>query len=209
MRDLDRALADIVAIRAQIERGAALCGPGSATLAATGVIALAVTLGQATWFAGSPIDAMPFFVSWIVAAVLALTLVTVETVRRSRPLRLGLADAAVIDALEAVLPAVGAGACLGLVVMRFAPAELWMLPGLWQILTGLGLFAAVGSLPRAVRYAAAWYLVAGLASLAWASGPQTLSPWVMGLPFALGQGLLALIMHHAMEGEMEGDDAVR
>lgn len=79
-------------------------------------------------------------------------------------------------------------------------------PGLWQVLTGLCLFAAARILPKAVLLAAAWYLIAGLAGLALASATHALSPWLMGLPFALGQGLLALIMHRESQSN-GGSDA--
>jgi hypothetical protein len=95
------------------------------------------------------------------------------------------------------LPAAGAGACLALVVARFAPDEVWMLPGLWQVLVGLGLFASSRILPRAVQGVGAWYLLAGLAVLAVSAETRALSPWTMGLPFLLGQAWLAGIIHHA------------
>ena len=49
MSDLDRALADIVAIRAQLARGDAFCGFGPSAIAATGVLALGTTLAQHVW----------------------------------------------------------------------------------------------------------------------------------------------------------------
>ena len=44
MRDLDKALADIFAIRSQIAAGTAFRGYGAATVAATGGLALATAL---------------------------------------------------------------------------------------------------------------------------------------------------------------------
>ena len=46
MRDLDKALADILAIRTQIAAGTAFRGYGPAAMAITGALALAVTLLQ-------------------------------------------------------------------------------------------------------------------------------------------------------------------
>ena len=208
MRDLDKALADIVAIRTQIARDTAFRGLGSATLAATGVLALAMAAGQALLLADPTHRPLVFFALWIGTAVLAFALIAVETLRRSRRLHSGLADAMVTSAIEAFLPSGGAGACLALVIARFAPDQIWMLPGLWQVLTGLGLFAAARILPRPVQLAGAWYLLAGLGVLALASESQALSPWLMGLPFAIGQGGLALIMHREMRNE-GGEDVAR
>lgn len=201
MHDLDKALADIVAIRSQIARETAFRGLGSATLAATGLLALVTACGQALWLADPSGRPLLFFGLWIATALAAIGLIGVETMRRSRRLHSGLADAMVWNAIEGFLPAAGAGACLALVLARFAPDQIWMLPGLWQVLVGLGLFASARILPRAVQGAGAWYLFAGLVGLAIASESHALSPWLMGLPFAVGQGWLALIMHGTGGGD--------
>lgn len=194
VQDLDKALADIVAIRTQIARDTAFRGLGSATLAATGVIALATAAGQALWLGDLATRPGLFFGLWIAAALVASALVGFETLRRTRQLHSGLADAMVLSAIEVFLPSAGAGACLGLVIARFAPDSLWLLPGLWQVLVGLGLFASARILPRAVQGVGAWYLLAGLMVIAIAAETRTLSPWTMGLPFVIGQMTLALIV---------------
>jgi hypothetical protein len=81
-----------------------------------------------------------------------------------------------------------------------------MLPGLWQVFLGLGIFASVRSLPRAVGLAGAWYVAAGVFVLALSSQTQALSPWAMGLPFVVGQLMLAAILHHAF-GAVDDEDA--
>lgn len=197
MRDLDKALADIVAIRSQIARDTAFRGLGSATLAATGLLALSTAFLQ-HFLLGDPTgQPLVYFGSWIATASIAMALVAIEAVRRSRRVHARLADAMVTSAIESFLPASGAGACLALVIARFAPEQIWMLPGLWQVLTGLGLFAASRMLPKPVPLVGAWYLLAGLVVIALASQTHALSPWLMALPFAAGQGMLALIMHRA------------
>jgi hypothetical protein len=90
------------------------------------------------------------------------------------------------------------------VLLRFAPEALWILPGLWQVLVSLGLFAAMRSLPRTVVWAAAWYFAAGIGVLMLSSQTHALSPWAMGIPFAVGQLLLAAILHFAY-GESDGE----
>ena len=49
MRDLDKALADITAIRSQMARGTEFRGYGPMTLAATGVLAIIAALLQSLW----------------------------------------------------------------------------------------------------------------------------------------------------------------
>ncbi|SFM29131.1 hypothetical protein [Methylobacterium pseudosasicola] len=195
MQDLDKALADIVAIRSQIARDTAFRGLGAATVAGTGGLALACAVGQALWLGDPAARPVLFFGLWIAAALVAFALIGVEAVRRSRRLHSGLADAMVWNAIEVFLPAAGTGACLALVIARFAPAEIWMLPGLWQVLVGLGLFASARILPRAVQGVGAWYLLSGLAVLAISAESHALSPWAMGLPFLVGQSWLAGIIH--------------
>jgi hypothetical protein len=49
MRDLDKALADITAIRSQMARGAEFRGYGPMTVAATGALAIVAAVVQALW----------------------------------------------------------------------------------------------------------------------------------------------------------------
>ena len=62
------------------------------------------------------------------------------------------------------------------------------------------------SLPRTVALAGAWYVAAGVVVLALSSQTQTLSPWTMGLPFVIGQLLLAAILHFAF-GDIDDEVA--
>jgi hypothetical protein len=193
--DLDQALADIVAIRSQVAAGAAFQGYGPSALALTGALALVTAGLQALLLDDPTARPLAFFGGWIAAALVCVGVIGAEMRARSRRHHSGLADAMILNAVEAFLPAGAAGALLLLVLARLAPDSLWLLPGLWQVLVGLGLFASLRALPRAVALAAGWYVVAGLGAVAAAAEGHSLSPWTMGLPFAIGQGLLALILH--------------
>ncbi|MBV8317340.1 MAG: hypothetical protein JO116_22880 [Planctomycetaceae bacterium] len=50
-------------------------------------------------------------------------------------------------AIERFIPCVVARGLLTIVLERSAPEVLWILPGLWQILYSLGLFASCRLLP--------------------------------------------------------------
>ena len=76
-----------------------------------------------------------------------------------------------------------------------------MLPGLWQIMYALGIFASCRLLPRPTFWVAVFYLATGLAVLALANGESALSPWSMGLPFGVGQVLAALVLYCTLERE--------
>ena len=92
-----------------------------------------------------------------------------------------------------------AGALLTVVIVRAVPESLWMLPGLWQIVYSLGIFASCRLLPRPTFWVAVFYLGTGLAVLALAHGEAALSPWSMGLPFGVGQVLAALVLYCTLE----------
>jgi hypothetical protein len=79
-----------------------------------------------------------------------------------------------------------------------------MLPGLWQIVFGLGIFASCRSLPRAMFAAGVWYLTTGLASLAWANGAHAYSPWAMAIPYGVGQLFIAAALYFSIgENDVE------
>jgi hypothetical protein len=200
MRDLDKALADILAIRSQIAAGTAFRGYGSATVAGTGALAFVTMLLQLLLLDDPSAQPLTFFLGWGAAALVSGAMIWIEMVARSRRHHSGLADAMIHQAVEQFLPAGIAGVLLAVMLFKFAPEALWMLPGLWQLLVGLGVFASVRSLPRTVAFAGAWYFVTGFSTLLVASQSHALSPWTMGLPFVAGQFLMAAILHFASGG---------
>jgi hypothetical protein len=197
MTDLDKALADIIAIRSQIAAETAFRGYGPAAMAATGGVALVTAILQFLLLKDPTGSPLTFFLGWAAAAVLSSALIWIEMRARSRRHHSGLADAMIHQAIEQALPAGVAGLLLAVMFWKFAPETLWMLPGLWQVLVSLGVFASVRSLPRSVALAGAWYFVAGFTVLLLASQSHALSPWTMGLPFAIGQALMAAIFYFA------------
>jgi hypothetical protein len=205
MQDLNKALADITAIRSQIARGAEFRGYGPLTMAATGVLAILASLLQALWLPEPTADIPAYLTLWIATAGISVVLISTEMVARTRRIHSILADEMIQAATEQFMPAGVAGALLTVVLYRYAPESLWMLPGLWQIVFSLGLFASCRSLPRATFAAAVWYLAAGLVSLAFANGSHALSPYAMGVPYGIGQILIALALYRTIgAGDAEG-----
>jgi hypothetical protein len=205
MHDLEKALADIFAIRSQIAAGTAFRGYGPATVAATGGVALATAVLQFLWLDGPTDRPIAFFAGWAAAALLSAALIWIEMQARSRRHHSGLADAMVQQAIGQFLPAGVAGVLLAILLWKFAPETLWMLPGLWQVLVSLGVFASVRWLPRSIALAGAWYFLSGFTVVVIASQSHTLSPWTMGLPFAVGQLLMAALLYFA-SGENDVED---
>ncbi|MCJ2079691.1 hypothetical protein [Methylobacterium sp. J-090] len=201
MTDLDRALADIVAIRSQLVRGTAFSGYGPAAFAATAGLALATATAQTLLLDEPEGRPLLFFGAWVATAIAAIGLIGAEMRARARRHTGGLGDAMIHDSVEQFLPAGAAGALLAVVLARISPESLWLLPGLWQVLVSLGIFAGVRVMPRGVALVGAWYLVAGLAVLVIMGESRGLSPWAMGIPFAVGQGLMALVVRSASEAD--------
>jgi hypothetical protein len=201
MQDLDKALAEINAIRSQMARDTQFHGYGAATFVATGVLAGAAAVGQAVWLPNPAHSPLAYLTLWVVVAAVSIGVIGLEMVTRTRRIHTGLADEMIHAAVEHFLPAAVCGALLTLVLVRAAPASLWMLPGLWQMIFGLGVFASCQFLPRAIIWVGVWYVGAGLASVALGGGGQSFAPWVMGAPFAVGQLMVAAILHLTSGGE--------
>jgi len=196
MKDLERALADITAIRSQLARGTEFRGYGPVTVAATGLLAMLAAALQAILLPDPAASTFAYLSLWTGMAAVAAILTGGEMMARTRRIHGGFADEMLYAAVEQFIPAGVAGLLLTVVLYRYAPQSLWMLPGLWQVIFSLGVFASRSSLPRGMFAVGVWYLAAGLASLAYSSGAP-FSPLAMALPFGIGQLLMAFVIYRA------------
>jgi hypothetical protein len=203
MTELRQALAEIRAIRTQVARGTQFRGYGPKSIAASGVLALAVAAVQARWFSGSQHDVSAFLEVWVATATLSVILSAWETVTRARRLHDGFAKEMTHAAVEQFLPAIVAGVLLTVVLVKATPQVTWMLPGLWELVFSLGVFASCRFLPRPMFGVGLWYLASGLACLAVESVRQSLSPWSMGIPFGVGQLLVAFVLQSSYGDSVE------
>jgi hypothetical protein len=199
MTDLQEALAQISLIRTHLARGTQFRGYGPRSIAASGLAALAVTLGQLWWFRGRSIDPHAFLLAWILTAVVSAALSCWEAVVRSQKIHCGLSREMIQTAMEQFIPSAVAGLLLTVVVVRDSPYEEWMLPGLWAIAFSLGIFASCRFLPRPVFLVGLWYLVAGLCCLASQASSHQLAPWTLGASFGVGQLLMAAALQFGYE----------
>jgi hypothetical protein len=71
------------------------------------------------------------------------------------------------------------------------------------MLVAIGAFAALPNLPPRMIWAAVFYFAAGGISLM-VSHAGSLSPWTMGLPFGVGQLLVAGILYDARRKNYDG-----
>jgi hypothetical protein len=203
MTELRQALDDISAIRSQVARGTQFRGYGPVSIASSGILALLVAAAQVHWAQSPEHDLRLFLVVWISTAAIAVFLSALETVFRVRRVHSGLALEMIQAAVEQFLPCVVVGLLLTVVLMRVAPQDSWMLPGLWAVLFSLGVFASCRFLPRQMFAVGAWYLAAGLVSLLIAAAHHALLPWAMGISFGVGQLLVAAVLYFGFEDTIE------
>ncbi|HEY1898433.1 MAG TPA: hypothetical protein VGG49_01420 [Steroidobacteraceae bacterium] len=203
MADLYEALAQIHAIRGQVARGTEFRGYGAETVAATGLLAAAAAVFQALAFKTPTRDVAGYLALWIATAAVALLVSGYQTIARTRRVHSGLAKQMIFTAGESFLPAILAGVLVTLVLLRSAPRDLWMLPGLWQIFYGLGIFASCRFMPRQMLAVGVWFLATGALCLGTGTGARAWSPWEMGFPFGIGQLLIAAVLRF---GYREADE---
>lgn len=195
MHDLDSALDDIVRIRAQLAASTRFQGFAPPLMALTGGMAALMT----TWQIETGRDDL---LAWIALAAVAALMIGTEAVVRARRVHRGMADRLISATLQRFLPTATAGGIVGLVILLRLPDQAPLLPGLWQILLGVGVFAVLGNLPRQMVIAAAFYFVTGTAALLLSR--DVAAPWLMGVPFAAGQALVAAILHLAAKEPARG-----
>lgn len=193
MPDVREALSEIRSIRGHMARYVEFRGYGPITLASTGVLALILASLQKVWAVNLEREPERFLAMWIGAAAFSLTVIGIETFARARRFHSVLAMEMLHAAVEQFLPAIVAGILLTVVLARVAPQSLWMLPGLWQMVFSLGVFASCRFLPTGTFWVGVWYLATGMACLA--IGPDIhASPWEMGIPFGVGHLLVAGVL---------------
>jgi hypothetical protein len=197
--ELHEAMAQISEIRLRLAQTETFRGYRSATVAGTGSVAFAAGALQLLFLTEPTASPATYLALWIGAAVIAATGTGLEMLLRFRRASDPMTASLTRLAVEQFVPCVMAGGMLTATLALCYPESVGLLPGLWQILFSLGIFSSCRLLPRPTAWAAGFYLVCGVASLAIARGPHTLSPWAMALPFGIGQWLWAGILYWTLE----------
>lgn len=194
MNDLHKALGEISSIRRQVARSTEFRGYGPATLATTGVFAV-VAAGLQAWMVPDAAHHQAAYLAiWISTAAVSVALAGVEVYRRSQRVHSDMSDEMIRMAVEQFLPSFAAGLLITIVLLRAVPVVAWMVPGLWQVIFSLGIFASCRFLPRPMVAAGVWYLLTGLLLIS-LGDVRSFSPWAMGVPFGVGQFVVAAILH--------------
>ena len=197
--ELREALSQIAEIRSRVAATERFDGYRAAPVALTGLLALVVALLQPRLIPDPLADVTGYLTLWLGTAVVAGFVAGSGIWLRHRRSTNRLAKQLTWLAVGQFAPCLLAGAIVTGMIARHAPAHAMLLPGLWQVLFSLGVFASFRLLPRAVVLVGVVYLTAGAVNLALASGPLAMSPWAMGLPFGLGQLLTAAVLYWNLE----------
>src|SRR5205823_2699818 len=140
MTDLHKALGDIGSIRRQLALSTEFRGYGPATFAGTAAFAVTAAVVQGRLVTNPPDHLGSYLGVWIWTAVVSASLIGVQMCTRSRRIHSGLADEMIRMAVEQFLPSAVAGASVTVVIVRYVPQVSWIIPGLWQLISSLGVF---------------------------------------------------------------------
>jgi hypothetical protein len=203
MNDLHKALGEISSIRRQVARSTEFRGYGPATLATTGLFAVIAAAVQ-NWAVPDAMHHLAAYLAvWVSTAVVASALAGVQVYRRSQRVHSDMSDEMIRMAVEQFMPSFAAGLLITIVMLRSVPAVAWVVPGLWQVIFSLGIFASCRFLPRPMVAAGVWYLLTGLILISLGDA-RAFSPWAMGIPFGIGQSLVAgVLLWSGRKGEHE------
>jgi hypothetical protein len=197
--ELREALQQINEIRGQLATTETFRGYRAVSAAATGLMAVLTAVLQGWLIRDAAADPLRYVVLWTGTAVLCLAgsglqVLYVYLLQQSAHRR-----ATTRIATGQLLPALAAGAVVTFTLGQRGLAEVCLLPGLWAVLFGMGVFASRRHLPRAIGWVALFYLLSGAAVLAFLPGPAALSPWLMGSVFGIGQSAAALVLYWNLE----------
>ena len=195
--DLPRALGQLADIHQQIAKGEVYRGYRSLPVAASGLMGLAAAWAQTPALGAS--DPVGFVVYWTVIAACAGFVGASEIIYNYVVHDDRAARRQTKQVVGQFLPSMLAGAIITASFVHLSAALMPVLPGLWAICFGIGIFASRPYLPRASGWVALFYYAAGVALLWNARGPEPLRAWWVGGTFGAGQLMAALVLYWNLE----------
>ncbi len=199
--DVTQAIQDLALIKRQLRKAQVFRGYRAWVAGSTGVLALLGAWAQIVLIPDPAGHLKTYMLLWLTVAIVA-SLVGLSPVFKQIlwPDTASEQDKAV-SLLYRLIPTFFAGMIVTVALYRGAPEHASVLPGIWSAFLGLGLFACIPMLPRAIGWAGAWYLACAGISLWFCRGEFLFSPWAMAGAFGIGQMIAALILHFTLERE--------
>jgi len=197
--ELQDALTQIADIRLQMARTRMFRGYRSGTTLFSAAVAVATAVLQSAIIPNPSQHVLLYLCLWLAAAALCITIIGARILVRYWRDESSLERELTVMAIEGFIPCIVVGGLLTFILASVAMSTLWILPGLWTILFGLGLLASRRILPRPMTFVGAFYLICGLLSILYAQLVAQFSPLAMGIPFAVGQTAAAAVLYFNLE----------
>lgn len=196
---LDDALRRIADIHQHMERSTVFRGYRSLTVGFSAVAGLLAAAMQARGVPEPEVELGRYLALWLTIASVSMLVAGAEMFWRATRAQSSAVRQQMLRALEQFVPCVAVGALITLCIYRTAPQVAWLLPGLWSLLFGLGLFASWRLLPREVFWVGLYYVLCGCGCLILGQGENALSPWLMAISFGGGQLIGAGVLYWTLE----------
>lgn len=197
--ELRDALQQISEIRQQMARSEVFRGYRSLTVGFSGGLGLLAAALQSLCVPAPATDLNRYLTLWIGVAAISTLVCGTELYLRAKNAGSGLARDMTRLAVEQFAPCLIVGGLLTICIAKFAPQVAWMLPGLWALMFGLGIFASYRLLPLPVIWAGLYYVICGCGCLRWGQDDYAFSAWQMAITFGGGQLLCAAILYWTLE----------
>jgi hypothetical protein len=197
--DVSRALDQIAEIHEQIAKGEVYRGYRSVPVAASGLIGIVAAWLQPARLGHADPDG--FVLYWALIAATAGLVGSSEIIYNYVVHEDAAGRRHTRRVVGQFLPSLVGGVAITACFIHLGAGLVPLLPGLWAICFGIGIFASRPYLPLASGWIALFYYVAGFALL-WSSGgasPLTLAAWSVGGTFGTGQLLAAVVLWWNLE----------
>ena len=195
--DAIRALDQIEEIHRQIAKGEVYRGYRSVPLALSGLLGLVSAWLQPVALGTS--DPIGFVLYWTAIAGAAAFVGSSEIIYNYCVHEDATGRRKTRKVVGQFLPSVVGGGAMTVCFTHLSPSLVPLLPGLWAICFGIGIFASRPYLPRASGWVALFYYAVGFALLWIARGPEPLTGWWVGGTFGAGQLMAAVVLWWNLE----------
>jgi hypothetical protein len=200
--DVPRALTEIAEIRASLAKAEVYRGYRSVPIAASGIVGFGAAWLQPATLSTS--DPTGFVLYWAIVAFVAGSVGASEIVYNYIVNEDEVGRRRTWQVTGQFLPSLLAGVIVTVSLLHLSASLVPLLPGLWAICFGLGIFASRPFLPRASTLVAFYFYVAGTALIWTAEAPTAMSGWHVGLTFGIGQLIGAVVLYWQVERPWPG-----
>lgn len=192
--DLRDALDQIADIRGQMARAMAFRGYRALTTAFSGLLGIGASLWQAYYIPMSGFSVIAYLWLWLSVAMISIALIGTELFIRAWRTDSKMQREQTLQAVQQFLPCLLAGLLVSVAIVYHVWSACWMLPGLWSVIFGLGIFASLRSLPPAAVWVALYYVGGGAIAIS-LRDQAGFHPATMAILFGIGQLLAALVLY--------------